>query len=148
MNTILGTLTLLKKTWYLSVEVKLLGSDTTNIMEFFRVKAKDDGHGFRTPALFTWRKKNQLLFRSTINSNPNAAYNHVIDFPIESFVKIEVMQVYEGTEYKFKVKINGNIVYDAVNNNPLQFENVEVSTGTYDGVPEVELKNVVFKNLQ
>ena len=150
-KTFLGTIPYLSKAWYVSADIKPNGivGKWGNILHFtVNNGTHEEKPGHRMPAVWI-REDNTLRFSSMINDHISSNFHTDQQLTPDIYTKITIIQRCENGEYIFNTYIGENKTHERVNNNPLNFKNVNIYTGGINTNPaNAMIKNIVYFNLE
>ena len=101
-------------------------------------------HGERIPAVWFTPGTTKLFISTSLNNNDDYIILPPDSLPLNQYTEVEIYQKLDGNnQYKYEIKIAGNLIHSAINSNPLTFSNVKV----YSGNPWYETRQTYIKNL-
>lgn len=141
---------ILDKQWYLSLDIKptglvegreIDGNDHTdgysNVLHVGKNVGKNWGpdkravYGDRSPGIWFSKMGTRLHIPSAINGNNNYHdYGDTPAIPMGEWTNVQVsqLQLSDGS-YQFTIRVAGTIFHQMINNNPMEFEDVNVWAG-------------------
>ncbi|XP_066912180.1 uncharacterized protein [Clytia hemisphaerica] len=149
-NSLIGIIPVWKPAWFISFNVQPMETLTTwgNILRFTTGTHNTRQMGDRQPAIFLKDHTNQLHTCIGLNDNRNYCFTSKEKLELGEWYSIELSQIKQGSKYVYFARINGKIIHQMINENPLTFENVHVyrSDDFYEPA-KVLLRDLVYYNL-
>ena len=145
-NTLLVTLPIMSTEWSVTFVYKVISfpqdwGKLGSVIHFTRGQ-NSNKYGERTPAVF--ETPNGFHLTSSLNGNGNYYFDYITD-KTNHYYKIEIHQRYVSNgNYRYFIKIDGEEVHSAINNQAKQFYNVKV----YAGNPWYNAGNGFISNFQ
>jgi len=123
---ILETFSKVFKSWSLVFSVKPLATVSGYSIIIHATIGSDDGvYGDRIPGVFMEPNSTRLYVRTAVNGDKAKMFqNCVKHLPLHSFTEVRIEQSYE--EKLTKMKFNGTLCQQMVNNDMREFQNVKV----------------------
>ena len=145
-----GTLRRITPSHYVKFEVKTFGTMTSEHTNLLHLTTGEDGngdpivHGERIPGAWFMTESTKLFISTSLNNNDDYIILPPDSLPLNQYTEVEIYQKIDGNnQYKYEIKIAGNLIHSAINSNPLTFSNVKV----YSGDPWYETRQAYIKNL-
>ena len=135
---------MISKTWKLSFHIKPFRyvNGWGSILHGMVKPIRDES---RYPGVWFWSQTTKLHICSYINGHSYyTCYNSKDQLPLDKFSEIAIQQLLVDNQYRYRITINGLMVYDVVNTQPASFTNVEY----YAGNPWYTPANAVIGNLK
>ena len=101
-------------------------------------------HGERIPGVWFIPGSTKLFISTSLNNTDDYIIQPPNSLPLNQYTEVEIYQKLDGNnQYKYEIKIAGNLIHSAINNNPLTLSNVKV----YSGDPWHETRQAYIRNL-
>ena len=147
-NTLITTLPYMRKEYAVRFEVKatsLLSNSLNSIIHFTNKNTNTGGPGGRIPAVWFYYSSDssgRIYFEATVN-NTSYGYTTESSFSTGEWISIEVDQTKSSSEYRYNIKVNGQLLHSVVNTYPEDFPDVKV----YVSGPSYTALNGYIRNL-
>ena len=129
-NTLITTLPYTSKEYLIRFDVMATDFNTSgynNIIHFTTKNVTDVSPGGRIPAAWFYCDENNatITVESTVN-NESSGYATSYTHRTGKWISIEIGQTKHLSEYRYNVKVNGNLLRSNLNTYPQDFPNVKV----------------------
>ena len=149
-NTLITTLQQITPSYYVKFDVKPFGTMISLHGSILHLTTGGNGHGDpiihgeRIPAVWFTPGTTKLLIATSLNNTDDYSTLPPNILPLNQYTEVEIYQKLDGNnQYKYEIKIAGNLIHSAINNNPLTFSNVKV----YSGDPWYATAKAYIKNI-
>ena len=146
-NQIIKTLKILPKEYEVSFEVKPTSKTNATYSNVIHltVGGNNAAYGDRTPAV--WIYFSNFFFSSALNGSTSGNFQSNVVMNLLEWTKIKISQLLMKENYVFTIWVADNIIYNVINFQAREFQNVMVYIGDpwYVAQPGY-IRNLVIKN--
>ena len=147
-NNLIKTIPTLYKQWSISFDILPLGTaskavEFTNIIRL-GIGGDTEVYGDRSPAIFFAPGTTALHVTSGINGTVNVGQD-IPPIPVNEWTPIQVSQAKLADSYKYRIHINGTLVYETTNTDAREFENVTLyASDDFYEPANARIRNIVL----